>query len=369
MLSLSDLTLDDSPPSFEPYAHIKKTPLAGRSLFASTPIPASTLIWTCPDSFAWTFLPDYKREICSQCFKYDGSRWRFKAHSPTSKRVLRVFCSVECHARWSEVTTEIDLEAIDAVDGLLKAKNEVKKATHFDKSASPGAASSKELASEWEAAAKTAAQIVRMRQEAVKHPSKARKLLHQATVLVPALHQDDDDDVLVFFLHGIIKRSHDEAAYRQMLSLQPTNIYLGRHSGYSTLQMHIRMFMNLVMHLPLALLPCCDVETVTALATRDAGNSFGVWAEGGYMIAYGLYPSASYFNHSCKPNVARSRKAQGMEFKTLQPMELGQELLISYLGEPGSDEGHLTQRRQKLKKGWGFLCRCERCREEEGEGT
>ena len=78
-------------------------------------------------------------------------------------------------------------------------------------------------------------------------------------------------------------------------------------------------------------------------------------------MGYALYPSASYFNHSCKPNVAKVRVGNTWRFWVPKDVARGEQLCISYLG---GDEKDLTtaERRVRLKDVWSFVCECEGCK-------
>ncbi|RKO84538.1 hypothetical protein BDK51DRAFT_31843 [Blyttiomyces helicus] len=129
-------------------------------------------------------------------------------------------------------------------------------------------------------------------------------------------------------------------------------------------------------------------------------NGFGLWDGANECIGGALYPSASYFNHSCRPNLARitglrcaddtaapsepesapalpldstppssSRipsladihKVWSLEprvtFRAVQPIAAGAGLHHSYIDLTLSRD----TRREMLKEGYCFDCACERC--------
>lgn len=81
-------------------------------------------------------------------------------------------------------------------------------------------------------------------------------------------------------------------------------------------------------------------------------------------MGWAIYPTASYFNHSCRPNINKRRIGSAWEFTTAESLPEGEQCCISYLG---GDEKELTvtERRQRLKEAWGFTCMCQRCQHEE----
>lgn len=184
------------------------------------------------------------------------------------------------------------------------------------------------------------------------------------------LREEDDVDVIRFLLDGLIgfanleEDSNGETTSRRptweaLTSLVPSFMpYESPSSGLYSLYSHIRMYHTLERSLPITLLPFLTPLSILTLLTRDASNSFGVW-DGVALLAYAVFPSASYFNHSCSPNIVKVIKDAEWTFTTKGTILLGEELCISYLGGGEVEVG--TLRREKLKDGWGFDCRCPRC--------
>ena len=89
-------------------------------------------------------------------------------------------------------------------------------------------------------------------------------------------------------------------------------------------------------------------------------------AEGGRHrpVGVGVFPSASYTNHSCAPNCAQRFDAHGcIVVETARDVRVGEELTIPYvdvrLGR--------RERRERLRKNFAFDCACERCAAEADE--
>lgn len=102
-------------------------------------------------------------------------------------------------------------------------------------------------------------------------------------------------------------------------------------------------------------------STAYPFLSRHLCNSFGIWelpiTPDSENLGSAMYPSASYFNHSCDPNVAKVRQGRTMIFVTAREVQAGEELCISY----GHTERGLDERRQVLQDWWGFVCNCTRC--------
>jgi len=87
-------------------------------------------------------------------------------------------------------------------------------------------------------------------------------------------------------------------------------------------------------------------------------NGFGLWDyQSDQLLGMSVCVSASLFNHSCAPNVARVTHGLRMTFYTLAPTRAGEALCISYL-DPRHDR---SQRRKELLDFYGFTCQCLRC--------
>ena len=88
-------------------------------------------------------------------------------------------------------------------------------------------------------------------------------------------------------------------------------------------------------------------------------NAFEMHTARGFVVSCILAGSASYFNHSCEPNVfvqgAEDHRATFVATRELLP---GEELCISYLKENISS----AERREILQYKYGFECKCPRCR-------
>ncbi|RNF01934.1 putative SET and MYND domain-containing protein 3 [Trypanosoma rangeli] len=89
-------------------------------------------------------------------------------------------------------------------------------------------------------------------------------------------------------------------------------------------------------------------------------NSFGLFDTDGNCIGVALYPEASYFNHSCSPNVCRvTCRGRLAAFYALRGIQKGEPLTICYVDV---QETSTAERRRLLLSSYRFFCECERCR-------
>ncbi|CAF4780029.1 unnamed protein product, partial [Rotaria sp. Silwood2] len=105
---------------------------------------------------------------------------------------------------------------------------------------------------------------------------------------------------------------------------------------------------------------------IRSIIGKRLTNAYGIWSmddeSGGNKVSsgYSLYPSASFFNHSCNPNVINIEKGRKVIFKLLRNIKKDEELCINYDSFINDD----FEIRQNVLKEWFFDCLCERCVEE-----
>lgn len=108
-----------------------------------------------------------------------------------------------------------------------------------------------------------------------------------------------------------------------------------------------------------------DEDELLAIYCKHRVNMFGLWAPTEECLGYGVYPRASYFNHSCWPNTTfyknEESKFPHMDFITALPIEEGEEVCISYIDISAG----LMARRQTLLDKYFFHCTCQRCQYQE----
>ncbi|KAF9149975.1 hypothetical protein BG015_008200 [Linnemannia schmuckeri] len=103
---------------------------------------------------------------------------------------------------------------------------------------------------------------------------------------------------------------------------------------------------------------------------REVANSFGIRDSSDELLGFAVFPRASFFNHSCRPNIQKKRRqssravrARQMEYWSTSVIQEGEECCISY-GDISTDIG---ERRARLEDMYFFWCSCPRCLEEEAK--
>jgi len=80
------------------------------------------------------------------------------------------------------------------------------------------------------------------------------------------------------------------------------------------------------------------------------------------LIGVGVYPQASYFNHSCHPGTARYNIGKTLVLRSLVPVEPGQEVTENY--GPVFYFKPRAERQRELGARYWFSCQCRACQED-----
>lgn len=330
-----------APPVTSQLFSIQATPYTGGlGAFAAEAIAAHTQVYAAAEPFVNVVYGPFKKEVCAQCFAYDRGRKMRHVEKSTigkDKRGIAWFCSEECHDAWRTRIGDVGIKALSRVTvGLSKVQK-----SNGNKQDSGEHLTPTQINMSWTEA------------EQIPIPK-----------TMPLLHEDDDQDTVHFLLDGIIARHNNFAGWDAFLSLNPS---LQPYESMAPLSSHIRIFQYLRYQLPEVLRQFCTAETVLAAITRDHGNSFGIFEDelgrDGEMLGYGTWTSASFFNHSCQANMTKRRHGRKYVFSAKRDIQAGEELSINYI-EDAVDE-KVDVRRKRLQAGWGFVCSCSRCRQED----
>lgn len=175
-----------------------------------------------------------------------------------------------------------------------------------------------------------------------------------------------DEENMMFMLDGLL--CHATSDWEKVEALQAEGPWRDAH----TLACATRAFLHLHCILPFNILEKGHLTraTIERLVASDVANSYGVSQpniKAERMIARGLWPEVSFFNHSCSPNVSRCRKERHRICKTMQDVHKGEELCITYTRSVNLSKTHVKKRRLRLLSIFGFVCQCVRCKEESGE--
>jgi hypothetical protein len=275
-----------------------------------------------------------------------------------------VWCSEECKAEWLAENHEDGLKAYDVVEDLNR--KQAKSAAKEEEETESEASEEPELTVEevqlaWSAAEKVGEMIRAAR--STDKPSKP-----QRKALSNSLSLKLDTIMINHAISGVIAASKHPEQWETVEDLYaaPQPYPTRQH-----MQAHITSYHQLLALLPISLLPFCNRSIAMTTIDRDAHNSFGIRSlddDASEMFGYGTWPSASYWNHSCSPNIKKTRNRRTWTFEAGRDIQEGEELCITYLG---GDEKQLElrERREMLLKSWKFTCACTRCSSEARPAT
>ncbi|PSN65195.1 SET domain-containing protein [Corynespora cassiicola Philippines] len=345
-----------------PLFEVRETPHCGRAVFASAYVPADTVIWRSDDLTLSVLLREYRREVCGQCFGYDYGR-----DLPIRDQTLGfAFCNEECRGKWKLWNGDIGVQAWTAVEKLVKGRS--KEDSEMVDADLPRP-QPKEITAAWESVADQAALVRIARQAERSLKDSDTKVNGQVQVtkqhrraVQKALMQRISPDVMSFCVSGILWKFNNPHEWDRVLNLA---IDATPYPNTDDLIANTRTYLHLLAILPLALLPLITPETLFLLSSRDSHNSFGIRSledDGSEFFGYGCWPAASYFNHSCGPNIEKRRIGRMWEFRTAKDIDKGEEMCITYLS---GEERKMSRGKRValLKKNWGFQCGCQRCEE------
>ncbi|KAI5369444.1 Putative SET domain-containing protein [Septoria linicola] len=340
-----------SPPT-SPLWLVQHIANAGRGVVASQLLTEGAVVHDSGPPAVHVLFKQYGKETCAQCFLWDRGR-----SLPVRENELgKVFCSSTCQLKWVEEHGEVGVAAWRALIVFVRAKG---KSSSTDELMADGAKPTTEaIGRAWQTVSEEAELLRKSRFEASMSKQERRTLQAIQRKLTLA----KDPDMLSYFLCGVLYDYTTTPEQRQdILDLAMDDM------PYKT-QQHLddrcRAFLQLTSLLPPELLPHLTPEMCLNLERADVHNAFGLRGGGEdaeeYM-GYGLYPSASYFNHSCDANVHKKRVGRSWEFRAVKDIMPGEECCITYLGGDEKDLD-LAGRRKRLEDVWGFVCQCARCK-------
>jgi hypothetical protein len=342
---------------------VAETANSGRGVFAKQQLKSDVPILSSDIVSASVILREYKSEVCAQCFLYErGRKLKSRIHETGTS-----FCSPACQDEWKEGTGVDGFAAWTSLETFVKAKmksNSNGVGTVYDclPDACAEIPTEEEIRTTWESVESTAHFI---RQARGGSNAKPHRRAVQAALNVPP-----NVDVLGFQLSGTLARAKiPSTAWNGLMDLVPDS---EPYASEDELKNHVHAYLHLLALLPASLLPHVTAEKCLELARKDSWNSFGIRSlddGGAEFFGFGVWPDASFFNHSCAPNIKKQRVGRMWQFWTDGDVEVGGELSISYLGGEEKDFD-LVERRRRLMATWGFVCACWKCKDEEkyGEG-
>jgi len=350
-MSHSLLTASNARPASS-FFEVRTTATSGRGVFALIDIPRNTLLLETSLVAASAIYKPYAKEVCAQCFSYNrGVLWKIRDNARGV-----VFCSESCQTNWTTDMPPAALVAREEVQKLLARKQKL-----WDTEIEDFSKPSPETIDKAWTAAEDKAILIRAARSTPSPPTKPQlKALRQAQSLHP------DPDTIWFLLDAVIQsiRQHDMVEVTADLAADPR-----AYINADDLSLHIDAYLSLLSIIPHELLPHLQQSLLRTIQSRTTHNSFGLRSldEGGESgtagsecFGFGVWPAASYWNHSCQPNLTKQRNGRMWKFWASRDIRAGEELCISYLGGDERDM-ETAERREKLTRIWGFECQCAKC--------
>lgn len=363
-----------------PYFDVKNTIYGGRGCFARAQIPKGTVIHLSRHPIGSSVARVFRKEVCTWCFGYqDGKTLKHRLHDKI------YFCSQECVASFVKSDPE-DLLAQTLVRVELlfaQSRGEVS-----DKDIPGDEDLDAEISRIWAATEKWESLLARLK------PSKKAQIR-------PTVNDDDYCELryVLGVLHSMYQTNKAEKLHQREEHLEeqkPANVTpdgasqlslsgmddgealaieaklfdilhssesqkVHRYPYLAVSYSNIYKFIRLIA--PEEYLPFISIQAVRDIIGRNLTNAFGIWSpvtssdEEREYFGFGVYPSASFFNHSCKPNVTKIRRGASYEYIAKEDIPVGAELCISY----GIRESDGLKQRQDALREWFFECGCLRC--------
>jgi SET and MYND domain-containing protein len=345
----------------------------GRACFATQDIPKGTdVLSTNVVPFGAIIIHEFRKEVCSFCFAYKyGKYCKVKLPQPegyTSKKWLGCglwFCSEDCSQKWRENVDQDDKLSL-AFESILvnfqqKFKNNETEDDYSDKEFYKVDITEDYIDKYWEKVSEWESEVEKVR------PS--RRINH-----LPFINEDDYNTVR--FVTGIlfnIYRKHPSTQYFDKLQSNEVQ----KIQKFPVLLKSLEsIYKFLKVSLPDFLQPYLSIKLVRLIVGREFGNSFGIWqtdknfysveenSENKELLGYMMQPEASFFNHSCAPNLKKYRIDNRMHFQTLKDIRNGEQLCIDYFHVL---EDSFQERQKHMMENWFFKCNCQRCQSESPE--
>lgn len=315
MSSPSANSLEPSVSDGSSYFELQTTTHGGRSLFVTSDVAPGMRIHSCESPFPYVIYKVYRKEVCAQCFAYSASD-----HAPStvgSSRTWSIkwsragattawFCSDVCKDNWEREEVSPLLMEVDALLSKGQAatrkrfkslEEEVRVKAMFP-SFEPGDRSITQgvIDAAWESAEALIA-------------SKAHLSIYYSTLHLEDMELEIARSLAAAIVHQYCDQRLSPSdptsqatrnrsdCWPQFLNLQ-TNELCNIQTRPYMLTAYLRIYVFLSNALPKHLRKY--ISTVREVLARDTGNAFGIWDgdRRDEMMGWGIWISASYFNHS-----------------------------------------------------------------------
>ncbi|CCE89033.1 Piso0_001831 [Millerozyma farinosa CBS 7064] len=317
----------------------------GKGCSAKTRIPSGQIVHSCRPLSSTIYAP-YRKEVCFTCFNYEGGK---TLKHRLGKKQFVYFCSETCLNQFqSQPGSEqylqflLDLEA-HYVKSLKKYQEREFAA---DKNASDESRDEWERIDQWDKKVGQMKPSERLRSL----PDIGETEYNEIKYVYGVLHQMTYGNSKEMHLLKYLQSNEDDK-----ISKYPELLY-----AYNSIYKYIKLSTH-------GKLPSIvTTDFIRFIIGVSLCNSFGIWFESDIndvdkeLFGFSLCPSASFFNHSCSPNVQKKRIGSEFVYTAVEDIEPGSDLYISY-GNFGDED---LKTRQSTLSEWFFHCGCTKCAKE-----
>lgn len=370
---LLSLELEQMRPS--QYYTIKQTSWGGRAVFASVDIPRGTAVLRCKEPMAYSINLDFKKECCHYCFNY------FADEKSLKYKIIECdlwFCSKECLNSYEEKYKETGLfetfKELKSLFSTIQKKNSQKPYNCFFDDNTSVPITKIAIDEMWN---KINNEWIPSVDKLGHNKNKKLKLLN----LECFTEQEYTECRYVFqCLTNLVKicskTSEVQAKLRKLFVELQSNELETITSSPHELLMHLKIFQIcyiILNHSEPGQKAKLSTKLFRHIMGSESANSFGIWemdenleSEDREFLGTSLYPEASYFNHSCFPNISRTREGSSLIFTTNMEVKENEQLCIQYGGIVACKLPFEARQRQLYEK-WYFKCLCVSCEQEKAK--
>ncbi|AGO09893.1 AaceriAAL097Cp [[Ashbya] aceris (nom. inval.)] len=345
---------------------IKLTEYGGRACFARRNQQSGDIVLQLSQALGSSIAYEYRKEVCHFCFAYNGgalmkttiglaeSKLEPSTASASSFRGggLR-FCSEICKEAYMQQDSVGELvEAFEALLQVFQRGNKRRDTDLQDDDCEDAVITEAVIEEQWRY----------ITDEWIPKLSAMKPSRRQ--VMLPVI----DDEVyscarfVTECLFTLKHLPHESTMYHAFEHLQSNE--LQKITAFPVLlEFQLKVYKFLKVVLPSRLGDLLTPALFRKILGSEYGNSFGIWEqnEGNdsrAYLGYWVLPEASYFNHSCAPNLAKKRVGREIYFVLTSDVAAGEQLCIDY---KGILDLPVVERRNILCSNWFFDCACERC--------